>query len=232
MRGYSAISAPSFLGDGALPQKKQGRPFLLVDCTGKPHPPKTKAGRLSAPRLLWGSRLGDPTDPPPANHAAVAAPPTSASPERRPRCAEGKIRRPSLPRWCGCKKLLLQLTWLLWGGTWEIHFLLQGASVSCHVSWREGTFQGVIPITFILGGSQSHIYKGQLGCFQIDPPPPPPKEKGCPARSRRTLLGPGRPQKMCGNAACLGLSRYDSGSPPKKTPKAKRGITLKILALN
>ena len=26
----------------------------------------------------------------------------------------------------------------LWGGTWKTHFLLKGAPVNCHVSWREG----------------------------------------------------------------------------------------------
>ena len=34
----------------------------------------------------------------------------------------------------------LSLTWYLWGGTWKIIFLLQGPSVSCHVSGREGIY--------------------------------------------------------------------------------------------
>ena len=38
----------------------------------------------------------------------------------------------------------LQPTWQ-WGGTWKIHFLLKGAPVSCHVSWREGRFLGCFP---------------------------------------------------------------------------------------
>ena len=38
-------------------------------------------------------------------------------------------------------RAFLQLTRHLWGGTWKNPFLLKGAPVGCHVSWREGMAQ-------------------------------------------------------------------------------------------
>ena len=113
---------------------------------------KKKAQSSVGPGAGFGARARQTLRYPPA--AACQAPAVRGTPGRVGKRGGGK-GHPPFRGWLKICQIPFLLTWHPWGG-WKIHFLLKGAPVCRHVSWRDGTDSNISP------GMEP---QGTVGCF-------------------------------------------------------------------